>query len=101
MKRFIANLDTKQFKSSSFDDLEVGDIIFSTTFTFSQKCLMIEEYEKFNMTKYGILIEKNNEDKCLSKMLKYDFDNNIFVMENLFANPGISGGYCFGKYYDE
>lgn len=98
MNELFKTLDDQKFQSCSFDEMNVGDIVKITTFTNSQKYFFKGGYEDLNMTKTGILIEKNIEKHDLSKMLKYEQDTGLFSNEYLFRNPGTSGGYYFERY---
>jgi len=70
---------------TTINDIKVGDIVQSTVGTYSQKYLMIDGYEKYNMTKQGTVIFKG----------KSFFDTIIMTEEGdeteLAADPGSSG----------
>ena len=51
------------------------------------------------MTKVGVFVSKNDENNENSMMLVYDFNTETFTFENLYRNPGTSGGFYFKKYH--
>ena len=55
---------------TSFEKLNVGDIVMSRTFTYSQKYMLDDSYEEYNMEKIGILLTKDHEYPNKSKLYK-------------------------------
>lgn len=98
MQNIFKSLNYANFKDCKFEDMNIGDIVMSTTFTHSQKYFDKLGFEDVNMRKIGILIEKNESDFENSVILKYDYINNTFTKEKFFRNPGSSGGYYLKKY---
>jgi hypothetical protein len=92
------NLQQNNLKYSKFDDLAEGDIVESTTMTNSQKYFYRYGYEEYNMTKLGILINKNNKYPEESIILMYNGDAKTYTKANLFRDPGTSGCVSFRKY---
>lgn len=89
------------FVQVSFEELKHGDIVMSSTFTYSQKYLMVEGYEEYNCMKFGVLLEKDltNPNKSLMYQI-LDSSGFDFVETNLYSNPGSSGGFTLYKYFD-
>jgi hypothetical protein len=83
--------EAKNWTHVTFDELEVGDIVKSITYTHSQKWMLREGYEEFNMVKIGILISKGDNG-----------EDSILLTEEgemkLYANPGSSGGIYLYRY---
>ena len=100
MIKTFKTLDFDKFQFCEFTELKIGDIVMSQTYTNSLKYLDKFGYEEYNMIKFGIFIEKNNEVNELSSILKYDKETDSFTRENLFSNPGTSGGYFFKRYVE-
>ena len=42
---------------TTINDIKVGDRVKSTVWTFSQKYMLKQGYEEYNMTKEGIVVE--------------------------------------------
>jgi hypothetical protein len=97
-KKEFAMLDKKKFVDFNFDQLQVGDIVLSFTATNSQKYLIREGYEDYNMEKIGILLEKNEDDPQNSTILAYDRLTKTFSETNFYRNPGTSGIFYLQKY---
>lgn len=91
------NVKSSDFEICSFDDLHNGDIIMSTTMTNSQKYICKTGCEEYNMTKYGILFQKNIDDPENSILFRYDKDENTFMFTNLYRNPGSSGSFLLRR----
>jgi len=70
---------------TTINDIKLGDRVKSTVWTFSQKYMLIEGYQEYNMTKEGIVIElgKTFFDTYIEK------DNGDKVL--LAVDPGSSG----------
>lgn len=100
IKQKIMTFDNKKFEKSNFDQLKVGDIVLSSTMTFSQKYFLKEGYEDYNMEKYGVLMEKNENDPENSVILVYDSITETFSEAYFYRNPGTSGCFCLKKYID-
>ncbi len=97
------NLDHNKFKQISFDDLKVGDIVMSVTYTYSQKYFMIEGYEEYNMSKIGILLTKDEESPGRSRLYKKvvsddSGDSDEFEETNFYCDPMNSGSISLYKY---
>lgn len=92
------NLVQKYFIQVPFEDLKVGDIVQTTTITYSQKYTLYDGYEEYNMTKVGILLEKNMNNPGSSRLYRYV--DGVFEETNLFADPGTSGFVGIHKYFD-
>lgn len=104
MKHTSVYYDWKHIKKSGmfinvpFNKLKVGDIVISYTYTHSQKYMIFEGYEEYNCMKYGILLTKNkiNPEKSILYTIvdeeEYDFEE-----QNLYADPGKSGGFILYK----
>jgi hypothetical protein len=89
--------DNKQFIYCCFNDLKIGDIVSSITFTNSQKWLSREGYDEYNMEKQGIMMQINTiPEKSIIK--RYDKYKNIFYDDIFYCDPGTSGGVIFKKY---
>ncbi len=101
-KNILKNIyeHTKKFKSCLFEDLQEGDIVSSSTMTWSQKYLLKIGFEEYNMTKYGILLKKDLENNEESIILSYDSMTGSFNKTNLYRNPGTSGGCTFEKFVE-
>ncbi len=93
------NLSPKYFIQIPFEELKVGDVVKSSTMTYSQKYMLYDGYEEYNMIKIGILLEKNEENPGASKFFQH-IDKDKFVETNLFADPGSSGFVAIYKYID-
>jgi hypothetical protein len=100
LKDKVRNIDEQYFVSQWFRELQVGDIVSSSTMTYSQKYFDREGYEQYNMKKYGILLTKNEEYPQDSILLQYDSDSDSFVETNLYADPGTSGIVELQKYME-
>ncbi len=92
------NLDYKKFKLCNFEELKVGDIVKSTTMTYSQKYLMCEGYEDCNMTKIGVLLCKNDVNPENSIIYRYNFETEEFEDSILYRFLGSSGCVILEKY---
>jgi hypothetical protein len=88
------------FKSAKFQDLEVGNIVLSTTMTNSQKYLEKNGFEQYNTTKIGILIYANVTNPEKSLIYTFDTKTNKFVRSVFYADPGTSGTVYLKKYYN-
>lgn len=99
MQKIFKSLNPQYFKNCDIEDINIGDIIQTSTFTNSQKYFERYGYGQYNMTKTGILIEKNEENFADSEMLKFNFTEGIFTREKIYSDPGTSGGVCLAKYY--
>jgi hypothetical protein len=97
LKKKVKKINPNTLVTCSFADLKQGDIVSSFTMTFSQKYFFKIGYEGYNMFKYGILINKNNEFPEESVLLQYDNNSGDFIETNLYSNPGSSGSYAFAK----
>jgi hypothetical protein len=84
-------------QSCNFYQLNVGDFIKSQTMTNSQKYFCKPGYEQYNMTKCGILLEKNNDNPENSVILCYNGEYESFYRTNLYSDPGTSGCFCLYK----
>lgn len=99
LKDVLINTNMQNFKDCRFEDLQVGDIVCSWTMTYSQKYLLKDGYEELNMTKYGILLNKDKINPENSEILQYDLIQNKLVITKLYKDPGTSGTYRCQKYY--
>lgn len=104
--KILSNV-SKNFIPVSFDELKEGDIVMTSTFTYSQKYLMYAGYEEYNMKKIGVLLTKNNDNPSASNLfMKTYWDDNEeeeeeeeeFEQVNLYSDPGSSGGFILYKY---
>ena len=89
-----------KFIPVSFEELKVGDIVKSITFTYSQKYLLDDLYEEYNMEKIGVLLTKDEEYRTKSKIYRlkaFGEDYSEFEIENLYVDAGSSGGFEFFK----
>lgn len=100
LKSKVKKLNTQNFVPCCFEDMKNGDIVLSWTITNSQKYLLRKGFEDYNKTKYGILIQKDNNFPQNSIMLEYDSYTGEFIATNLFSDPGSSGEYSLQKYID-
>ncbi len=94
------NLDLNKFKLCSFEELKVGDIVKTSTMTFSQKYMLWDGYEDCNMTKIGILLNKSKYPGD-STLFKYNFESNEFEETILYRDVGSSGCVTIEKYIDK
>jgi hypothetical protein len=92
------NLKHEKFMQVAFEDLKVGDIVKTITTTYSQKYILYEGYEEYNMVKIGIILEKNNENNGQSRLYRYLSEKNNFEETSLYADPGTSGYFIIYKY---
>jgi len=96
------NISHDQFIPCMFNDLQLGTIVMSTTYTYSQKYIN-EMYEPYNMTKIGILTNKDVDDPGNSTIIQIkksdnDGENTVCcTATNLYADPRSSG--CVMVYY--
>ncbi len=86
------------FQQTSFNNLINGDIVKTTTMTYSQKYLLYDDYKDYNTTKMGVLIYKNNDDPSNSILYMYNYDTNNFIESKLYSDPGTSGCFFIEKY---
>lgn len=82
----------------TFDLLEIGDIVISKTFTYSQKYMLDEFYDEYNMEKIGILLTKDKEYPNKSKLYRIiNKESNEYEQCDLYADAGSSGGFYLFK----
>ena len=93
------NLQNDKFKYCDFKDLKIGDIVKTTTMTYSQKYLIWDGYEECNMVKVGIILHLNSDNPANSTIYKYDFENEEFTESNLYIELGTSGSVYIEKYF--
>jgi len=86
-----------KFALTTFEDIQVGDIIMTQTTTYSQKYFDVPGYEDFNMTKIGILLEKNLQEPAKSIIYKYNKDKDDFEETNIYTDPMNSGYFLIYK----
>ena len=94
----LDNLNFNLFKSSSFEELKIGDIVKTSTMTYSQKYMLWDGYEDCNMTKIGILLTKSDNPEE-SILFQYDFETEEFKETNLYRDLGSSGCVYIEKYF--
>jgi hypothetical protein len=99
-KQKIMMLYYKKFVNSNFDELQIGDIVLSSTITYSQKYFLKEGYEDYNMQKYGVLLHKKVNDPENSIILAYDPSTKTFSETYFYKNPGTSGCFYLKKYVE-
>jgi hypothetical protein len=93
------NLKHEKFMQVAFEDLKVGDIVKTITMTYSQKYILYEGYEEYNMEKIGILLEKNNNSNGSSRLYRYLYnEEDHFEETSLYTDPGTSGYFIIYKY---
>ena len=92
------NLVQEHFIQVPFEDLKVGDVVQTTTLTYSQKYTLYDIYEEYNMTKIGILLEKNMKYPGESRLYRYI--DGEFEETKLYADPGTSGFVSIYKYFE-
>ena len=93
----VRGVNLSQFIVCEFDDIHEGDIVMTVTMTHSQKYLLKEGYEDYNMIKYGILLQKDIINPEMSTLFRYDEYTRSFTMTNLYKNPGSSGTFILKK----
>jgi hypothetical protein len=97
-------LEFNRFEQCSFEDLKPGDVVMSVVSTYSQKYMMYEGYEEYNMKKIGVLLtkEKKNPDRSVlyQKMFNEDYgkETDDFKEVCLYSDPGTSGYVILYKY---
>jgi hypothetical protein len=100
------NISCKDFVLTTFDQLKIGNIVMSVTFTYSQKYFMTEGYEEYNMSKIGILLTKDEEKNGNSLIYRrifsedYEEDNIHFEETKFYADPMNSGIVQIYKHVD-
>ena len=82
------------------NDLQVGDVVKSEVYTYSQKWLLREGYEEVNMKKIGILINKDEEGDG-EKSTLYICDGINYKEMRLYVNPYNSGFINLYRYNKE
>jgi hypothetical protein len=99
-KKFVDSLknDDEKLVICEFNEINDGDIISSFTITHSQKYLLKEGCEEYNMKKIGIMLRKNNDDPEESIIFAYDKITKTFFETNFYKNPGTSGCFILKKY---
>ncbi len=90
----MEELDYSKFILVNFTDLKVGDLVKTVTMTYSQKYMLYEGYEEYNMTKIGYIKSLDNDSPAYSKMINYETEEEM----NLYADPGTSGFVSIYKY---
>jgi hypothetical protein len=92
------NFNAKTFDYCTFAELNIGDFVRSQTMTNSQKYFNKPGFEQYNMTKYGMILEKDLNNPQNSIILCYNNEDNTFYRTNLYTDPGTSGGFYLCKY---
>lgn len=70
---------------TDIDQLQLGDLVKSVVYTWSQKYMMYEGYEDYNSTKVGTIIFLG--DTFFTTKIKMEDGKEVF----LAADPGTSG----------
>uniref|UniRef100_A0A6C0J4X3 Uncharacterized protein n=1 Tax=viral metagenome TaxID=1070528 RepID=A0A6C0J4X3_9ZZZZ len=72
----------------SLQNINIGDYIQGTTYTYSQKYIMSEGYEEYNTIKKGIVVQCS-KISCEHVLIKKDDGEVVSVC----LDPGSSGGW--------
>ena len=91
----MEELDDSKFVSVEFKDLKINDLVKTVTMTYSQKYMLYEGYEEYNMTKIGYIKSLDYENNGYSKIIDFEDKNKQM---NLYTDPGNSGFVWVYKY---